>query len=236
MVIAQNPDVLVLWDIDHTLIETRGVGGAAFAAAFEQVVHQPLLQMPQVTGRTEPDIYRATAALHAVDDPPAFEVFAEALATAYRERQTDLALTGRIMPGAEEALGQLASLTTVRQSVLTGNTRTVAEIKLATFGLDSHLDLTVGAFGDDDRHRPTLVSIAQARAKTAFGQTFCERNTVLVGDSPGDVATAVEGGARIIAVAAGGSPATTLTGAELILDDLTDIAALMRAVRSLSRP
>lgn len=235
MAFTQNPHVLVLWDIDHTLIETRGVGRAAFAAAFERVTRQPVLRMPHVTGRTEPDIYHATAALHGVTEPPAFEIFADALAAAYHERQTDLALTGRIMPGAEEALVQLAGLAEVRQSVLTGNTRAVAEIKLSTFGLDSHLDLTVAAFGDDDRHRPALVSIAQARAGAILGQNFDEHNTVLVGDSPGDVATAVEGGARIIAVAAGGSPVTALSGAELILEELTDLTALVQAVCSPGR-
>ena len=31
--------ILVLWDIDHTLIETRGVGGQIYAEAFAS--HRP---------------------------------------------------------------------------------------------------------------------------------------------------------------------------------------------------
>lgn len=74
--------VLVLWDIDHTLIETRGVGRAAFADAFQRVTGHPLQQMSSVTGRTENDIYTDTVALHDIPDPPPFTRFAEALASA----------------------------------------------------------------------------------------------------------------------------------------------------------
>ena len=34
--------ILVLWDIDHTLIETRGVGGEIYADAFRAVTGHPL--------------------------------------------------------------------------------------------------------------------------------------------------------------------------------------------------
>lgn len=223
---GQVTDVLVLWDIDHTLIETRGIGRSAFAAAFERVTGYPLNRMPKVTGRTEPDIYDATVALHGLADAPPFDVFAAALADAYRTRRADLERTGRILPGATAALTHLANAVGVQQSVLTGNTRAVARIKLEIFGLDSDLALTVGAYGDDDGHRPALVPIAQARASTKYGTAFDRRNTILVGDSPADIATAVSGGAHIVAVAAGGTPAAELAGADLILEELTDTSAL----------
>ena len=49
---------LVLWDIDHTLIETRGVGGQVYAEAFAKVTGRALEKMPELAGRTEPVIFR----------------------------------------------------------------------------------------------------------------------------------------------------------------------------------
>ncbi|MEC3919948.1 HAD family hydrolase [Nocardia sp. CDC160] len=224
--------VLVLWDVDHTLIETRGVGRAAFAAAFERVTGRVLERMPHITGRTEPDIYAATAELHGIAHPPPFTLFADALATAYDERREQLRDQGRAMPGAEQTLTHLAGLPEIRQSVLTGNTRRVTHTKLETFGLQQHLDLDTGAYGDDDRNRPALVRIAQTRAADQRGE-FDWHNTVLVGDSPGDIETAHRGGARIIAVAAGGTPANELAAADVILPNL-DPLAIEQAIRALT--
>jgi phosphoglycolate phosphatase len=52
---------LVLWDVDHTLMETGGVGAELFRAAFEQATGRALEHAATVTGRTEPAIFRETA-------------------------------------------------------------------------------------------------------------------------------------------------------------------------------
>lgn len=231
MTSTQPGSVLVLWDIDHTLIETRGVGGAAFREAFHRVTGCHVREMPHVTGRTEPDIVDATAELHGVTPPP-FSAFARALLEAYTVRQAELEARGRILPGAESALARLATIPTVYQSVLTGNTRAVAQLKLEAFNLHSHLDLTIGAYGDDDRYRPALVGIAQSRAAARHCHEFDGRTTVLIGDSPGDIETARMGGARVIAVAAGGTPLSELGEADIVVADLTDIDALLRVIRT----
>ncbi|MEC3953627.1 HAD hydrolase-like protein [Nocardia sp. CDC153] len=225
-------EILVLWDVDHTLIETRGVGRAAFAIAFEQVTGRALEAMPHITGRTEPDIYAATTALHEISYPPPFPVFAGALAAAYVKLQERLREQGRVMPGAEQALNHLATATGIRQSVLTGNTRRVTRTKLETFDLTKYLDLETAAYGDDDGYRPALVAIAQARAANRGGM-FDQQNTVLIGDSVGDIETAREGGAHIIAIAAGGTDAADLAVADIVLADLTDPAGIEGAIRRL---
>ena len=43
---------LILWDIDHTLIETRGLGFAIYQRAFPAATGRPLEQLAQVSGRT----------------------------------------------------------------------------------------------------------------------------------------------------------------------------------------
>ncbi len=119
------------------------------------------------------------------------------------------------------------------QSVLTGNTREAAEIKLRAFGLDRYLDLDIGAYGTDDDTRANLVKVARQRAEQAArGITFDTATTVLIGDTPNDVTAARDGGARIIAVATGSDSAADLAaaGADTVLDDLTDTPAVLAAI------
>jgi len=132
---------LVLWDIDHTLIETRGVGGQVYAEAFAKITGHPLRQMPDLAGRTEPVIFREALKVNAVDDAEnLYERFAAEQARGYIEHLDDLRTRGRALPGAVEALQALAQRDDVVQSVLTGNTRASAEIKLQAFALDDWLD------------------------------------------------------------------------------------------------
>ncbi|GAA1330975.1 hypothetical protein GCM10009647_070720 [Streptomyces sanglieri] len=57
---------LVLWDIDHTLIATRGVGRELFGECFEHVTGVRMEQQAAVDGMTEPIIFRETARLHGI--------------------------------------------------------------------------------------------------------------------------------------------------------------------------
>ncbi len=120
----------------------------------------------------------------------------------------------------------------VTQSILTGNTRPSAEIKLKAFGLDEYLDFDIGAYGTDDDTRANLVGIARQRAGKARGQDYEARHTVLIGDTPNDVAAALNSGARIVAVATGKDSATDLAraGADTVLNDLTDASAVIAAI------
>ncbi|MGH3328354.1 MAG: HAD hydrolase-like protein, partial [Streptomycetales bacterium] len=127
---------------------------------------------------------------------------------------------------------RLAQIPYVIQSVLTGNTRASAEIKLRAFGLGARLDLDAGAYGNDHSNRAVLVGIARARAAQRYGRGFDPGRTVLIGDTPNDVAAAHRGGARVIAVATGRSTVADLhrAGADHLLPDLSDTAALVAAV------
>jgi phosphoglycolate phosphatase len=115
---------------------------------------------------------------------------------------------------------------------LTGNYKAVAATKLATFELDELLDLDVGGYADDAADRAALVPIAQRRAADRYGYPFTRENTVIVGDTAHDVAAAHLGGAAIVAVATGKDNVEDLraAGAEVILTDLTDTAAVLSAI------
>ncbi len=64
---SQTARVLVLWDVDHTLIETRGVGYAIYQRAFPAATGRPLDQLAQIAGRTELDIMRETLRINDIE-------------------------------------------------------------------------------------------------------------------------------------------------------------------------
>lgn len=224
---------LILWDIDHTLIETRGVGGQIYADAFQAVTGRKLEKMPALSGRTEPVIFREALAAHGLDERDGlYAEFAAEQARGYAQRLDELTMTGRALPGAADALRTLHIRTDTVQSVLTGNTREASALKLQAYGLDSLVRLDLGAYGTDADDRPALVPIARHRAETATGAHFTPENTILIGDTPNDVKAAHEGGARVIAVATGEDSKSDLiaAGADTVFPDLTDTSALLAAI------
>ncbi|MGB8996693.1 MAG: HAD hydrolase-like protein [Pseudonocardiaceae bacterium] len=223
----------MLWDIDHTLIETRGVGRAIYERVFPAVTGKPLQQLAEVAGHTELVIMHDTLQLHHIEPTEAtMRRLAAALVQGHEDARMELATTGRVLPGAKETLAALAADPRVHQAVLSGNLRGVSRIKLEVFKLDSYLDLASSAYGDDHTERPELVAIAQQRATERMATPFDKQHTVLIGDTPKDVEAALTAGVRVIAVASGKNDATELTqaGAPATVTDLTDTAAVVRLV------
>jgi phosphoglycolate phosphatase-like HAD superfamily hydrolase len=220
-----STQVLVLWDIDHTLIETRGVGFAIYQRAFPAATGRPLDQLAQVAGRTELDIMGETLRINGIEPTAeAIDALAAALTQGYEDARDELASTGRALPGAKETLQRLAADPRTHQGVLTGNLRNVARIKLEVFGLDTYLDLDASAYGNDNSDRAQLVAIAQHRATHRTGVVFDNAHTVLLGDTPKDVEAAATAGVRIIGVATGKDTVDDLheAGAPHVLPDLSN--------------
>jgi phosphoglycolate phosphatase-like HAD superfamily hydrolase len=234
--------LLVLWDIDYTLVNARGVGSELYTRVFTGLYGRPLPQPGSMAGRTDRAIAREVLALAGLDGHDGMDgldqqllVFQAALndtapAFAARARQVVTAL-----PGASAALAGLATLALGQgpvQSLLTGNIRPMAEIKLAAAGLTRHLDLEVGSYGDLHEIRAELVAPARAAAAAAYGQDFGGTATVLIGDTPLDVAAALATGARAVGVATGHFSTADLAaaGAHAVLPDLTGTAAVVSAV------
>jgi phosphoglycolate phosphatase len=219
------PTRLVLWDVDHTLIATGGVGRVAFAEAFHAATGLPLGEMADPSGLTEGEIFRRTATAHGIAEPDAiFSGFAHHLAHAYQSRIDLLTSKGCALPGARTALQHLAARPGLLQGVLTGNLSGVAKVKLAAFGLDGFVNWNVSAFAEDGSERTELVDAARARARKVTGHSFDGDRTVLVGDTVNDVQTAVRTGADVIAVATGKFTAAQLraAGAQTVLASLQD--------------
>jgi phosphoglycolate phosphatase-like HAD superfamily hydrolase len=225
--------LLVLWDVDHTLIDNGGVSKAVYAASFRALTGRPPVHPVETEGRTEPEILRHLFDRHGLElGPEQAAALPGVLAAALEAQLPRLRERGRALPGAEAALRALRDTPGVVQSVLTGNIRPNALSKLAAFGLDRYLDLDVGGYGSDDAARPNLVGIARRRAAAKYGGAFGPADTVLLGDTPRDVQAGRRGGAYVVGVATGpdGPEALRAEGGDVVLGDLRDTAAVVAAV------
>ncbi|NGY58735.1 HAD hydrolase-like protein [Lentzea sp. NEAU-D13] len=122
------------------------------------------------------------------------------------------------------------ALNDLTQLARLGDLRAVARIKLVALELDQFLDLRASAYGDADRAE--LVTIARERASLETGTTFDTAQTLLIGDTPRDVAAGRIADVRVIAVASGRSSVEELqaAGVNTVLPDLTDLASLRRLI------
>jgi phosphoglycolate phosphatase len=217
--------LLVLWDIDGTLVDSAGHGRHAFEEAFEEVVGGPFAWV-DYAGRTDHQIAREM--LDGADEhlPAVLEQLAEKLAL----REDLIAAEGHVYPGVPEALAALHERDDVVNSLLTGNVAANAAVKVGAFGLDRWLDLEAGAYGSDPHERRSdLVAVARERATARYREPT---GVVLVGDTPLDVLAAREADARAVAVATGFADLDALRESEpdALLQDLSDTEAAIRAI------
>jgi phosphoglycolate phosphatase len=216
---------LVLWDIDHTLIETRGLGTQLYRQTFELVTGRSVEHVVEPTGRTELAIFAETLKRHGIASSAELQRrYTAELVRQYESSIDELRARGRRLSGAIAALAAVAELPGIVQTVLTGNLRGVAMVKLRAFELEGYIDIEAGAYGEDDSERAKLVPIAQERAGARHGTTFTRDNTIIVGDTASDVRAAHDGGAAIVAVATGRDTEEELrtVGAEVVLPNLLD--------------
>ncbi len=235
----------MLWNIDLTLLDVGRVTRAAYADAFRAVTGRPLVRLPQTAGRTESEIFFDALALNEPGTrtaTPAGEellgAFTAELATAFRARRGLIAQEGWLLPGAKDAVAEVAALPGVVQTVLTGAIKPNAIEKLRAFELERYFDTEVGGYGSEVFPKGALLLNARGRAAGKYGVDFTEQATVYVADSIRDVAAARIGGARSVAVASGRSSAPGLRGegADVVLADLADTAHVVRAIDWLTSP
>ena len=220
------PRRFVLWDIDGTLITSRGVGRRVMEEAAAAVAG--LAEVPQIimSGKTDPQILREifTAAELAADHidallPEAMAAAEHALAAA----EDELRANGSVLPGVEALLERLDATDGVRQTLLTGNLTANAAVKVGAFGLTHLFDAEVGAYGTDHADRLELVPIALERVERFRGETYAPDEVWVIGDTPNDLACARAGGVRCLLVETGHPEDLHTLGADAVLADLSDV-------------
>ena len=231
--VSPSKPLLLLFDIDGTLLDTGGAGLTSIAgAAQEHFAHRleaaggvPSLDLAGSTdGGIVRYLYEHFGETHSASGETQFyETYLRHLdANLGHERYGGEGL----LPGVVALLEELAQIDEVTLALLTGNIREGAFRKVAHYGIGQHF--SDGAFGDDHPDRNELGPIAIAR----LGNHFASDNTVIIGDTPKDIRCARACGARAIAVATGKFSVSELEEfeADALLEDFSDAAASISAI------
>jgi phosphoglycolate phosphatase-like HAD superfamily hydrolase len=125
-------------------------------------------------------------------------------------------------PGAVGTLDAIGREYTL--ALLTGNPEPVARARLERLGLDRFFPPGGGAFGCEAEERAELIELARARMDASAAET------VLVGDTPRDVAGAHEAGIRAVAVTTGEYGAAELAAADAVVEGLRDLPGALSAL------
>jgi phosphoglycolate phosphatase-like HAD superfamily hydrolase len=226
------PGLLVLLDIDGTLVwRASRVHAQAVIAAIHEV-HGPIELAPvQAAGLTDRRIVRLMLTQAGLTDDQIDRDMEWLLAIAARfyEEQCPADLSETVLPGIPEMLGGLCRDPGLQLGLVTGNLESIAHRKLTAAGLARPLLPWVGAYGSDAEDRNRLVPVAQERAAVLHGMAarWPSERTVVVGDTPHDIACARVAGAAVIAVTTGAFAREELTDADVIAESSDEITAAL---------
>jgi len=222
-----------LFDVDGTLLLTKGAGREAMSLAFQDLfgIEDDLTSIP-FAGRTDAVILADMLAKHRLE-----------LRDGERERYWDRVVArmrtlmdpprGGLLAGVPALLDTIGAEPGWVRALLTGNVAGMARIKLEAFGV--YGAFAWGAFGDEAPNRNELAKLAVRRAAERHGVP--PERCVVVGDTEYDIACARAAGAKAVAVATGGTTKQALEAfaPDLLMDDLRDPERILTWIRRETR-
>jgi phosphoglycolate phosphatase-like HAD superfamily hydrolase len=191
--------LLLLFDIDGTLVQ-----GASreHAVALMQALHNvhgistnTIRRHGSAAGRTDGEIARLIL-LEADVEEECCRLYAG---------MCPADLSELVVDGIPPTLEWLAGLEGVQLALVTGNFERVARVKLRAAGIGHWFPTAQGGFGSDSEDRSMLPPIARRRAGEAagLGSSWPREQTLVIGDTPRDIACAHADGVRCVAVTSG---------------------------------
>ncbi|MEM1445600.1 MAG: HAD hydrolase-like protein [Planctomycetota bacterium] len=226
--------MLLLFDIDGTLLDTNGAGRRAMQRVAADLFGDGFsFDTVSFGGNLDPLIFREAAQANGLDDiDAAHEQFAAAYPAALKREMADA--TGELevetCVAVHEALAQCRDWVGVGRATLgclTGNYAAAGPAKLRRVGIDVE-QFTVTAWGDEASDRPGLVALAMNKHAEARGASVTGDEVVVIGDTVRDVACAKAHGCVSYAVCTGSGtrPELEAAGADVVVDSLEDLELL----------
>jgi phosphoglycolate phosphatase len=230
--------MLLLFDIDGTLVKGASrEHAAALRKALENVHGIDLDEIrtgASVAGRTDGEIARMLLLEAGVSaeriDARAEDVQDECCRLYAGLCPHDLSAT--VVKGIPSLLETLSTRDDVQLSLVTGNFQPIARIKLKAAGVGHWFAPDQGGFGSDSEDRSMRPPIARRRAGEAAGFTtsWPREKTIVIGDTPRDIACAHADNVRCIAVTTGPHPAEDLSEADYVASSTQELAATLEAL------
>ena len=217
-----NRPILLLWDIDGTLVLSGGAGMRALTQALANhfgIVGS--LESIDFAGRTDRWIVKEVFKKFSIEPSEAnieafLNAYLAALPAELGRGQAD------ILPGVAKLLLEASQRPGVTQALLTGNLRRGAETKLRHHSIWEYFPF--GAFADDSELRNELGPFALARAQAHAGSAFAPESVWIIGDTPHDIACGKAIQANTLGLATGQYTVAELEAFQptAVLPDLSD--------------
>lgn len=214
---------LILFDIDGTLLISRGIGREAKRRAMLETFGEVGdLDNHVFGGKTDWQIladllapYGKTSADIGLEMPRYERIMARHMRAIQADFRADA------LPNALELVQSLHARADVIVGLVTGNTSMTAEIKLAMAGFQRDC-FAVGAFGNEAAERAELTRLALRRAEKLAARSFAGADVIVIGDTLADIAAARAIDAVAVAVCTGYTPREQLRAGQpdFLLEDL----------------
>lgn len=233
---------LLLWDIDGTLLLQASEAHATAVRTILREVHGIAEEQQLVgsaAGKTDGQICREILVASGISDARIDEHAATVI-----ERTCAIYDPGDLLehvsPGLPDLLAELHDRDDVVQSLVTGNFEPIARRKLQAARLDRWFNAQIGGgFGSDHEERVHLPATARARAGAALrkdGAPWPVERTIVIGDTPRDVACARHDGVHAVGVSTGPFGPDELAEADAVAHDAPTLRAALLGLIEASAP
>jgi phosphoglycolate phosphatase len=224
---------LLLFDIDGTLMITKGAGSRCIRRACQQTLGDSFRWTEITPGMLDPQIFERLATQSGFDDPKQYheqyrDSYLQSLKSELDQRPEDVT----VLPGIADLLTTLTSRQEqgdVVLGLLTGNYAQAVAIKLGAAHINPNL-FPIHAFAEDGLQRSDLLSVAIQRYEKHVGQPADLTRVVIIGDTPRDIQCAHSRNCIAFAVATGWYSAQALieAGADHIVEDFSSPDPLLK--------
>jgi len=222
-------NILLIWDIDGTLINCKGVGRKAMNDAFFRMYGvESGFDKVSMSGRLDERIVRDAMLLHGINESSLesfYSLYGKALIEQMDEHKP------HVLDGVHTILEETNLSGQVLNTVGTGNCKIGAEMKLKYTGLDHYMKL--GSYGSDHDERWALIDDVIKQAKSLQCKDFDREKIFVIGDTPRDIIAGQKNNVKTIALETGGfkEPDLVEYNPDFILSSLSDKEAFYQAIR-----
>ena len=193
--------VVVLFDVDETLVHTGGSGARSWKAAFDTLYGiRADIGEHSSAGETDPQVARAT--FNAIlGREPGDDELSRPYAQYLLHLATDIGVSEgyRVLPGTEKILLRLGEAGVIL-GLVSGAMEGAARTKLVPADLNRYF--VFGAYGSDSPDRTELTRLAIEKATRQHDQ-LAPSQVYVVGDTPHDMEATNASGAVSVGVASG---------------------------------
>lgn len=225
---------LLLFDIDHTLLNIRSKGKTVIDSTMKKLFNREMvLPFASLSGKTDWQIFRETLLQNGFDLTDTHDIWEKFKNIYICEFEKMITVDDvSIYESATETIKRIQQDQDVFLGLLTGNIRYLAFKKLSFMDIPDLF--TFGAFGDDHWQREWLGSIALQRF-ISMNEKWLGFMPIIIGDSPRDIDVAKYIHGKSIAVSNGHFTMSELQnhGADLVIEHIRQLPEALKSLKEM---